>query len=57
MGIEGEDEQTLGQIYLEVVQSVMIYGSETWVMNPRIGRVLRGFDHRVDRRLMGGQPR
>ena len=40
---EGADARTLGQIYLAVVQSVMLYGLETWVMTPHIGRVLGGF--------------
>ena len=42
---------------MAVVQKVMLYGSETWVMTPCIGRVLGGFHHRVDRRLRGRQPR
>ena len=37
---EGADARTSGQIYLAVVQVFIIYGSETWVMTPRIGRVL-----------------
>ena len=35
----------------------MLYGSETWVMNPHIGRALGGFHHRVVHRLTGRQPR
>ena len=53
---EGADAWTSGQIYLAVVQSVMLYGSETWVMTPHIGRVLGIFHHRVDRRITGRQP-
>ena len=34
----------------------MMYGPETWMMTPCIGRVLGGFHHRVDHRLMGRQP-
>ena len=40
MSREGADTWNLVQIYLEVVQSVILYGSETWFMNPLIGRVL-----------------
>ena len=54
---EGEDAQTLGIIYVEVVQAVIMYGSEKWVMTPRIGMVLDGFRHRVARSLTGIQPR
>ena len=50
-------DRTLGQIYLEVVLSVILYGSETWVTTPHIGRVLGGFHHRVAHRLKGKQPR
>ena len=46
-----------GQIYLAVGQSIFLYGSEKWVMTPRIGRVLGGFHHKVARRLTGRQPR
>ena len=56
LGREGDDAQTSGQIYLEVVQSVMLYGSETWVMTPRIRRAFGGFHHRVDRRMTGRKP-
>ena len=34
----------------------MIYGSETWLITPRIRRVLGRFHYRGDRRLMGRQP-
>ena len=54
---EGSDSWTLGQIYLVVVQLVMLYRSETWVMKPRIRRVLGVFHHRVARRLTGRKPR
>ena len=35
---EGEYAQTSGRIYVAVVQAVMLYGSETWVMTPLIER-------------------
>ena len=44
---EGEDAQTPGQIYLEMVQLVLLYVSETWVLTPCMQRVLGGFHHRV----------
>ena len=53
---EGTDDRTLVQIYLEVVQSVMLYVSETWVITPCSGRVWGGFHHRVALRLTGRQP-
>ena len=53
---EGADAQTSGQIYLAVVQSVLLYGSETWVLTLRMKRVLDRFHHMVSRRLTGWQP-
>ena len=50
------DARTLVQIYLVVFQSFMLYGLYTWVLTPRIKRVLGGFHHRVACRLTGGQP-
>ena len=54
---EGADSRTLVQIYLAVVQSVLLYGSETWVLTPRMQRVLGGFPHRAAHRLTVRQPR
>ena len=36
---------------MAVVQVVMLYWSETWVMTLRIERVLDGFHHKLDHRL------
>ena len=54
---EVEDTQTLIQIYLAVLQSVLLYGSETWFLTPCMQRVLGGFHHKVARRLTGRQLR
>ena len=53
---EGAYSRTSGHIYLAVVQSVLIYGSEMWVMTPRIGRGLGRLYHRVAHRLTWRQP-
>ena len=45
-----------GKLYLVVVKLVLLYGSETWVLTPRMQRVMGGFHHRVAHRLMGRQP-
>ena len=47
----------VGMLCVEVVQEVLLYGSETWVMYPRIGRTLEGFHHRVSHRLRGRKKR
>ena len=39
-------------IYLAVIQVVLVYGLEMWVMTTCIERVLGGFHHRVNRRLI-----
>ena len=53
---EGADAWTSGIIYGAVVQAVMMYGLETWVMTPCIGRFWGGFHHRVVLRMTGRQP-
>ena len=50
---EGAYTQSLGKIYLAVVQVVLLYWSETWVLTPRMQRVLDVFHNRVAHRLMG----
>ena len=49
---EGVDAQTSVMFYTTVVQAVIIYGSELWVLSPQIGKTLGGFYHWVIRRLM-----
>ena len=41
---------------MAVVHLVMLYGSETWVMTPHIGRVLGVFHHSVAHSLTGREP-
>ena len=54
---EGLDDRTLRRIYVVVVQLILLYGSETWVMTPYIGRIWGIFHHRVAHRLTRRQPR
>ena len=51
MGQEGSDPRTFGNFYKAMVQSTLFFGSETWVMSPRIGRTLGRFHHRLDRQM------
>ena len=39
-----------------VVQATLLFGSETWVMKPRIRRNLGGFHHRIYLCLVGMKP-
>ena len=34
-----------------MVQAVLIFGSETWVLNPRLNKSLEGFHHRAVREI------
>ena len=36
---------------------MLLFGAETWVVTPRMGRVLGGFQDQVERRLTGRLPR
>ena len=53
LGREVADDRTFGRLCVAAVHTVLLYGSETWVMSPHIGRTLGGFHYRVDHRLMG----
>ena len=37
LGREGSNPKTSGNLYLAVVQVILIFGLETWVVTPRIG--------------------
>jgi hypothetical protein len=41
----------MGKIYLAIVQSVFLYGSETWVLSERMTRMLEGFHNRCARQM------
>ena len=45
LGREGKDRRTVEIFYVVVVQSVLLFGSETWVMNPHLEKSLEGFHH------------
>ena len=49
MGREGSKPRVLGMLFKVVVQSVLLFGSEMWVPNPRMGRDLSSFQHGVTR--------
>ena len=39
-----------------MVQQVLMFGAETWVVTQRIERALNSFMHGAARRISGGQP-
>ena len=48
MGQEGIDAHTLGHLYQSIVNYILLFGLETGVMTPHIGRVLGVFRHHVE---------
>ena len=55
--MDGADSRTAGKFYVVVVQSVLLFGSEMWVMNPRLDKPLEGFHNRAVRRVVGMVPK
>ena len=50
---EGAKPRFSGMFFKAVVQAVLIFGLETWVLTPRMGRALESFQHRVARWITG----
>ena len=46
-----------GNFFKAVVQAVLLFGEEVWVITPRIDRALENFMHRAARRITMKQPR
>ena len=40
-----------------VVQAVLLFGSQTWVLTPQLDNPLKGFHHRAARRMVGMGPK
>ena len=57
LGREGATVRISGAFFKSVVQQVLLFGAETWVVTPRMERALSGFLHRAARRLTGRQAR
>ena len=54
---EGVTKRVLGNFFKAVVQQVLLFGAETWVVSPRMERALSAFIHGAARRITGRQPR
>jgi len=48
---DGATPKISGMFYKAIVQSVLLYGCETWTITPRMLTALRGFHHQVARRI------
>ena len=57
LGWEGANRRVSGMFFNEVVRVVLIFGSETWVLTPRMGRALGSFQQGVARWISERQPK
>ena len=57
LGREGADRRTVGRFYVVAVQAVILFGSETWVLNPWLEKSLKGFHHWAVWRMEGMVPK
>ena len=57
LGRKGEDRRTVGRCYVEVVKSVLLFGSENWVLTPRLEKALEEFHHRAAQQMAGMGPK
>lgn len=53
---EGASPRISAMFYKAIIQTVLLYGSETWVISGDIMNALRSFHHSVARRLTGRYP-
>ena len=56
LGREGADPKVSRAFYIAVTQAVLLFGSETWVLSPRMEKALDSFQSRVARNSTGRQP-
>ena len=54
---EGATPRISGSFFKAVVQHVLLFGAETWVVTPNMERALSGFLHGAARQLTGRQAR
>ena len=52
-GREGADLWTFRNFYKVVFKANLLFGSETWMVTPRIGSTLGGFHNRLTHRMEG----
>jgi hypothetical protein len=53
---DGAAPRISAMFYKSVAQSVLLYGSETWVLSPKMLSKLEGFHKQITRRLTGRTP-
>ena len=57
LGREGADTRTLGNFLVTVVQAILLFRLETWVVTHHIKWILGGLHSRVALRISGKMPR
>ena len=57
LSMEGATKRVSGNFFKAVVQQVLLFGAETWVVSPMMERALSTFLHGAARRLTGRHPR
>ena len=55
LGCEGLNSWTSGDFIKVVIQAVLLFGFDTWVVTPHVGRTLGGFRNSVDHQITGKQ--
>ena len=55
-GREGAYNRIVGRLYETVVQAVLLFGSKTRVLTPRLEKSLEGFHHGVAHQMAGMVP-
>ena len=53
---EGARPRVSGFFFKAVIQSVLLFDTDSWLVNPHMGRYLRGFQDQVKRRMTGRLP-
>ena len=53
LGKEGATPRAKGLFYKTIVQAVLLYSCETWVLTDAMIKVLESFHHKIARRITG----
>ena len=57
LGREGANPRVSGLFFKAVVKAVLLFGLETWVLTPHMGRSLGSFQHRVASQITARKPK
>ena len=56
LGWKEADRRTAGRFYVAVVQAVLLFGSKTWVLTPRLEKAIEVFHQRETHQMAGMEP-